>query len=134
MGSMFCADCLSSFQVVRNIEFHSVICLVSSTLILTHVAESLEEISFFVRKSLLLVLHSRSPVIHGHRFLRTLFSLSGACLSTQLRNISFHSLSPRHLARIQIVCTVNVTLHAMNSNNKLVLRILPAFLVTSPLY
>lgn len=122
MGSMFCADCLSSFQVVRNIEFQdSVICLVSSTLTLTHVAESLEEIAFFIRKSLLLVLHSRSPVIHGHRILRTLFILSAARLSTQLRNTSFHSLAPRRLARIQIVCTVNVTLHAMNSNNNLLL-------------
>ena len=45
-------------------------------------------------KSLLLVLHRTSPVIHGHRFLRTLFNFSGACLSTQVRNIFFHS---RHM-------------------------------------
>ena len=53
--------------------------------------KSLEQIAIFLRKSRLLVLHSRSPVIQGLRFLRTLLNLSGACLLTQLRNNSFHS-------------------------------------------
>ena len=53
--------------------------------------KSLEEIAIFLRKSRLLVLHSRSPLIQGLRFLRTLLNLSGACLLTQLRNNSFHS-------------------------------------------
>ena len=79
--------------VIRNIaflcQFNCVICLVPCSRIIGG------DCLLFLRKSHFLILHSNSLVIYGDRFLRTLFNLSGACLSTHPRNISFHS---RHIS------------------------------------
>ena len=84
----------AGFQVVKNIDFFaSLIALFAwflAHLNWSHIGGLLEEIAFFLRKSRFRILFSNSLVIQGDRFFRILFDLSGACLSTQPRNISFH--------------------------------------------
>ena len=97
---MFCANYLSWLPGCQKhrvfCEFNCVICLVSCTpKLISHIAGLLEEIAFFLRKSRFRILLSNSLVIHGGRFFRILLDLSGACLSTQPRNISFHT---RHIS------------------------------------
>ena len=92
---MFCANYLCWLpSCQKHSLFASLIALFAwflAHLNWSHIAGLLEEIAFFLKKSRFRILVSNSLVIHGDRFFRILLDLSGACLSTQPRNISIIS-------------------------------------------
>ena len=90
---MFCANYLCWLPSCQKgrVFFFALFAWFLAHLNWSHIAGLLEEIAFFLRKSRFRILLSNSLVIHGDRFFRILLDLSGACLSTQPRNISFHT-------------------------------------------
>ena len=99
---MFCANyfCWLPSCQKRRVFFASLIAFFTwflAHLNWSHIARLLEEIAFFLRKSRFRILLSNSLIFQEDRFFRILLDLNGACLSTQPRNISFHT---RHISLV----------------------------------